>query len=104
MIKTSLYENASYCLSFNGDTIFLDIRVEIQRITTEAGEVYKAKVLSAQLNGVEEGFPIFLVSLLPSAALEKVNERLHEMLVAELSPSLFTLFYVGKIQDANPTA
>lgn len=94
-MKKSIYTNPKYCLSFSGDTVFLDIEVEILKITEES---FKMIITKAQLDPTEESFPIWLVSYLSTGLLTVVFDELKKRLTDELTPSLFTLFYAGEVQ------
>lgn len=94
-MKKSIYSNPKYCLSWHGDTVFLSIEVEILKTGEES---YKANILKAQFDPVEEAFPVWLVSHMASTTLDVIINKLKDRLMEELTPSLFTLFYVGELQ------
>jgi len=95
-MKISTYSNPHYCLSFGKDTIFIDLVVEITRLN-EVDRTCTMVIKKAQLDGSEEEFPAYLCSLLTGEALVKLQARIDELLVAELTPSLFSLFYSGDV-------
>ena len=103
MSKISLYSNRHYCLSFGLDTVYLDVEIEITRLSNVDKEVFKARVIRAQLDSLEEAFPIYLVGCMSAEQLKPILDRLEAALLEEIEPSLYTLFYTGNIQDANPT-
>lgn len=102
-MKTSTYSNPHYCLSFGNDTVFLDIIVEISR-ASEIDRTCTMVIKQAQLDLSQEAFPAYLCGLLDGNALTKLQALIDEKLTEELTPSLFSLFYSGDIdQHATDT-
>lgn len=99
-MKISTYSNPHYCLSFGNDTVFLDVEVEITRLS-EVEKKFSARVTKSQLDHTQEDFPAFLVKRMTTEQLASVMAGLNESLLAEIDQSLFSLFYLGEVKDAN---
>ena len=99
-MKTGIYKRKEYCLSFGvDDVIFLDLEVRITRTPGQTVDSYSLDILNHQLSNTKMEFACYLIKMLPSEALAKMNEELRLALVAELTPSLHSLFYVSDIQN-----
>ena len=99
-MKLSTYSNPHYCLSFGNDTVFLDIVVDIIEVN-QLGKEFRIVIKKAQLDGSQEAFPLFLCGLLQTEALVAVQARIDELLLAELTPVAFSLFYDGQLDPTT---
>lgn len=95
-MKTALYRNPSYCLSFGDDCIFLDVEVAITREHEQRSDFF-AVVNRAQLVPGQQDFAIYLLNYLSAEKLQVFKDDLHSRLLVELKPQLFSLFYSSEI-------
>jgi len=94
MSKISIYKNPAYYLSYGkDDPLLLDVEVKI--IKQEVG--FSVEIIKCIVHQSEE-FVLFLIQNMSTDGMNIVSERVSSLLVAELLPSLFTLFYAGEIQ------
>lgn len=101
MLKYALRSLDKYWMSIEGDDpVCLNIRLEIKQTGDKTFEV---KVLDATIDSQECPFACWLIMKLPVDALCEVNQRIKDSVVTDVTPSLYTLFYTGDIQDANYT-
>lgn len=101
MPKSALYKKPSYCITFGeDDVIFVDLTARITEENSVHG-MYSLEILECPLSKEME-FSRYLASLLSTDSLENLHTTIKELLVAELTPNLFSLFYVSAIE--NPTA
>lgn len=101
MTKTSVWKQAEYYMSFGvDDVVCLDLEVHIHK----EGESFHMEIVTSRLAATKMEFAAYLLKLLTVEGLTKFNEDIHTTLVAELTPSLFTLFYAGNLlPDSNGT-
>lgn len=105
MSKTLTYFNKQYCLSFEGDTVFLDVEVEITRNPPQLDQAasssdFVANVIKCQFSRVDEAFPIWVLKYVTPEGLSNIFNELQTRLLAEMTPNLFSYFYSA---DDNET-
>lgn len=91
-MKTAVYRNKNYILSFNGDVIFCEVLVHIRALSETAGR-FEVHIKEIQLDPNEEKFSIYLVSLLNAEQLEQIRILLQGLLLSELVPQAYSIFY-----------
>lgn len=100
MAKKSTYSNPEYVLSYGkDDVIFIDLEVEITRTLEGERENFTMEIARCQLNVHKMEFASFMIEQLGVEGLRNVYNKIRELVQVELQPELFSLFYVGNIQD-----
>lgn len=112
-MKTSRWTSPAYAISFSStDCIFVDVVVDIiekvglrtltpeeldRGLEPEASNVYEAKIRECQLNPLESGYALSLAKRLSTEEMTKAHDELCSLLLADINPSLHSLFYSGDI-------
>lgn len=96
MHKTSSYKKKEYVLSFGrDDVIYIDLEALIHKEGDQGP--FRLEIVNCPLNTEKMEFACHLIKKLNAHELRVVTEELKAALVAELTPSLFTLFYTSDI-------
>lgn len=91
-MKTAVYKNENYILSFDGDVIFCRVEAHIRAISELAGK-FEVLIKEIQLDPNEEKFSIYLVSLMNAEQLEQIRIILQGLVLTELVPQAYSIFY-----------
>jgi len=94
MSSISTYSAPDYCMSFgNDDVVFVDLVIEISKDVNH----YSLKIVKAQINAKKMEFALFILPFLTDTGALEVNKKIEELLIGELTPRLFSLYYAGEL-------